>query len=123
MHSKIKTIIFTIFINLIFMYIFIFLSTSFYIYWKTPQVELEGTSIISFDKEIGFIPTSEMDSTFICCYNRPKEHHYTTRFFSDKNGARTSKPNQRTSQNSEIGYFGGSFTWGHGIQNEHIRRP
>ena len=91
-------------------------------YWSVPVVTafvVQGEPLIAFDREIGFVPypnTVSQRTEFDRSGNRILSYHV----FNDRRGARVSRPGEQAPDHPDILFIGGSFTWGHGVENEQI---
>jgi lysophospholipase L1-like esterase len=83
-------------------------------YWSVPPfpMHVEGGSIISYDPEIGFIPTPNSSTT------RTDSPTLSYHIYTDRRGARVSHPGDQSADKLDMLFIGDSFTWGHGVENE-----
>jgi hypothetical protein len=88
-------------------------------YWTIPssRVQLTGDPLIAYDPEIGFVPRPNSSSlrrdvgpegaTYL-------EYH----LYTDRRGARVSRPGDQSPDRVEVVVVGDSFAWGHGVENQ-----
>jgi hypothetical protein len=83
-------------------------------YWSIPSfpIRIEGGPIISYDAEIGFVPTPNSSTTRI---DSPTLSYH---IYTDRRGARVSQPGEQSADKLDMLFIGDSFTWGHGVENE-----
>ncbi len=78
-----------------------------------PHVRFFGDFPVASDPEIGFVARKN-SSTYRVRLDQQIEYH----LYTDSRGARMNKPGEVTPENVQIVTIGGSFSWGHGIENE-----
>ena len=91
-------------------------STYFYLLMSPLNridTRIEGDLLFEGDKEVGFI-ASKNSSSHIVHINKGQDYYV----YTDKQGARRNHSNFESPEKVDILGIGGSFTWGHGIQNE-----
>lgn len=107
-------------INLSLPLIAVFVGIEVSSYWMVPAapVRLEGDPIIAYDGEIGFVPQRNGRSkrVYLGVDGKPALAYH---LFTDRRGARISRPEEASSERADIVTIGCSFTWGHGFENEH----
>jgi hypothetical protein len=83
-------------------------------YWSVPRfpIRLAGGSIISYDSEIGFVPTPNTSVT------RTDGPALSYQVYTDRRGARVSYPGEQSPDKLDIMFIGDSFTWGAGVEND-----
>ena len=81
-------------------------------YWSVPSfpIHVQGGSIISYDSEIGFVPTP--NSSTIRTDNTALSYHV----YTDRRGARVSHPGDQSADKLDALFIGDSFTWGAGLE-------
>jgi hypothetical protein len=83
-------------------------------YWSVPPFPARyvGGPIISYDPEIGFVPTPNSSTT------RTDGPTLSYHVYTDRRGARVSNPGDQSADKLDVLFIGDSFTWGHGVENE-----
>ena len=91
-------------------------STYFYFLMRpfnSIGTRIEGDLLFEDDKEVGFI-ASKNSSSHVIDINKEQDFYV----YTDKQRARRNHRNFESPEKVDIMGIGGSFTWGHGIQNE-----
>lgn len=78
-----------------------------------PGTKFFGDFPVVSDSEIGFVARKN-SSTF----RFHAETHVKYYIYTDSRGARVNKPGKKAPESVKIITIGGSFSWGHGIENE-----
>jgi len=89
-------------------------------YWTVPVVTgytLQGGQLVAFDREIGFVPNPNTVSQRRD-FDRDGKQTLSFHVFTDRRGARVTRAGEQAPDNPDILFIGGSFTWGHGVENE-----
>lgn len=83
-------------------------------YWSVPRfpAHFVGGPMISYDPEIGFVPTPNSSTT------RTDGPTLSYHVYTDRRGARVSHPGDQSSEKLDMLFIGDSFTWGHGVEND-----
>jgi len=83
-------------------------------YWSMPSfpIRVEGSSVISYDPEMGFVPTPNSSTL------RTDSPGLSYHIYTDRRGARVSYPGEQSADKLDALFIGDSFTWGVGIEAE-----
>ena len=83
-------------------------------YWSVPPfpIRVEGGSIISYDPEMGFVPTANSSA------QRTDSPTLSYHIYTDRRGARVSRPGEQSADKLDALFIGDSFTWGAGLEAE-----
>src|SRR5579871_478975 len=83
-------------------------------YWSVPSfpIRVEGGSIISYDPEMGFVPTPNSST------QRTDSPKLSYHIYTDHRGARVSRLGEQSAEKLDALFIGDSFTWGAGIEAE-----
>lgn len=83
-------------------------------YWSVPRfpAHFAGGPMISYDPEIGFVPTPNSSTT------RTDGPTLSYHIYTDRRGARVSHPGDQSAEKLDMLFIGDSFTWGHGVEND-----
>src|SRR5579859_4504493 len=81
-------------------------------YWSVPSflIRVEGGSIISYDPEMGFVPTPNSST------QRTDSPKLSYHIYTDHRGARVSRLGEQSAEKLDALFIGDSFTWGAGIE-------
>lgn len=79
-------------------------------YWSVPAfpIRVDGGSIISYDPEMGFVPTPNSST------QRTDSPTLSYHIYTDRRGARVSRPGEQSADKLDVLFIGDSFTWGAG---------
>jgi hypothetical protein len=88
-------------------------------YWTIPAAPFraEGDPLITYDREIGFVPRPHGRTRRIHL-DRDGRVILSFHVFNDRRGARVTRPGMEAPTRPEILFVGDSFTWGQGVENE-----
>jgi len=83
-------------------------------YWSVRSfpIRIEGGSSISYDPEMGFVPTPNSST------QRTDNPTLSYHIYTDRRGARVSHPGDQSAGKLDTLFIGDSFTWGAGLEAE-----
>jgi len=81
-------------------------------YWSVIAfpIRVEGGSSISYDPEVGFVPTPNSS------VHRTDSPTLSYHIYTDRRGARVSRPGEQSADKLDVLFIGDSFTWGAGLE-------
>lgn len=107
-HPAVKWIFWTLTLSVPIIVTAIGIDLAAYRPFPPTTIWVEGDPIIAFDPDIGHVPFPEGKS-------RRGGHLYEMRYYTDKRGARVSRPGEQTGDRTDVIFIGDSFTWGDGV--------